>query len=56
LLTHPTVDQLHQLGLAGMAKAFTEIGLTTESYRRILVTEGVRRRLEAVAWGLRSRR
>jgi DNA replication protein DnaC len=25
LLTHPTIDQLHQLGLAGMARAFTEL-------------------------------
>jgi DNA replication protein DnaC len=25
LLTHPTLDQLHQLGLAGMARAFTEL-------------------------------
>ena len=22
MLTHPTLDQLHQLGLAGMARAF----------------------------------
>jgi DNA replication protein DnaC len=25
LLTHPTIDQLHQLGLAGMARAFAEL-------------------------------
>jgi DNA replication protein DnaC len=25
LLTHPTLDQLHQLGLSGMAQAFTEL-------------------------------
>jgi DNA replication protein DnaC len=25
LLTHPTLDQLHQLGLAGMARAFAEL-------------------------------
>ena len=25
MLTHPTLDQLHQLGLAGMASAFTEL-------------------------------
>ena len=25
MLTHPTLDQLHQLGLAGMARAFTEL-------------------------------
>src|SRR3954467_1868405 len=25
LLTHPTVEQLHQLGLAGMARAFAEL-------------------------------
>jgi len=25
LLTHPTLDQLHQLGLAGMASAFAEL-------------------------------
>jgi hypothetical protein len=25
LLMHPTLDQLHQLGLAGMARAFAEL-------------------------------
>lgn len=25
MLTHPTLDQLHQLGLAGMASAFAEL-------------------------------
>ena len=25
MLMHPTFDQLHQLGLAGMARAFTEL-------------------------------
>ncbi len=25
MLTHPTLDQLHVLGLQGMAKAFTEL-------------------------------
>ena len=25
MLTHPTVEQLHQLGLAGMARAFAEL-------------------------------
>ena len=25
MLTHPTLDQMHQLGLAGMARAFTEL-------------------------------
>lgn len=25
MLTHPTLDQLNQLGLAGMARAFTEL-------------------------------
>lgn len=25
MLTHPTLDQLHRLGLAGMARAFTEL-------------------------------
>lgn len=25
MLTHPTIDQLHQLGLAGMARAFAEL-------------------------------
>ena len=24
MLTHPTLDQLHQLGLLGMAKAFAD--------------------------------
>ena len=31
LLTHPTLDQLHQLGLAGMAKAFGEIEASGEA-------------------------
>jgi DNA replication protein DnaC len=31
LLTHPTLDQLHALGLHGMAKAFTEIETTGEA-------------------------
>jgi DNA replication protein DnaC len=30
LLTHPTIDLLHQLGLIGMAKAFVEIEATGE--------------------------
>jgi hypothetical protein len=25
MLTHPTVEQLHQLGLTGMARAFAEL-------------------------------
>ena len=25
MLTHPTLDQMHQLGLAGMARAFAEL-------------------------------
>lgn len=25
MFTHPTLDQLHQLGLAGMARAFAEL-------------------------------
>jgi DNA replication protein DnaC len=25
VLTHPTIDQMHQLGLAGMARAFAEL-------------------------------
>jgi DNA replication protein DnaC len=29
VLSHPTLDQLHQLGLAGMAKAFAEIEADT---------------------------
>jgi len=29
LLTHPTLDLLHQLGLNGMAKAFGEIEAST---------------------------
>jgi DNA replication protein DnaC len=33
LLTHPTVDQLHQLGLAGMAKAFAEIEADADATR-----------------------
>jgi DNA replication protein DnaC len=31
LLTHPTLDQLHQLGLAGMARAFEELAATPSS-------------------------
>jgi hypothetical protein len=31
LLTHPTLDLLHQLGLAGMAKAFGEIEASAEA-------------------------
>jgi DNA replication protein DnaC len=31
LLTHPTLDQLHQLGLAGMARAFTELEANPQS-------------------------
>jgi DNA replication protein DnaC len=31
LLTHPTIDQLHQLGLAGMARAFTELEANPQS-------------------------
>jgi hypothetical protein len=31
LLTHPTLDLLHQLGLNGMAKAFGEIEATGEA-------------------------
>jgi DNA replication protein DnaC len=33
LLTHPTVDQLHQLGLAGMVKAFAEIEADADATR-----------------------
>jgi DNA replication protein DnaC len=33
LLIHPTIDQLHQLGLAGMAKAFTEIEADADTAR-----------------------
>ena len=31
MLTHPTLDLLHQLGLAGMAKAFGEIEASGEA-------------------------
>ena len=31
MLTHPTLDQLHQLGLAGMARAFTELEANLQS-------------------------
>ena len=31
MLTHPTLDLLHQLGLAGMAKAFVEIDTTGDA-------------------------
>jgi hypothetical protein len=31
LLTHPTLDQMHQLGLAGMARAFAELQANPQS-------------------------
>jgi DNA replication protein DnaC len=31
LLTHPTLDQMHQLGLAGMARAFAELEANPQS-------------------------
>jgi len=31
LLTHPTLDQMHQLGLAGMAQAFAELEANPQS-------------------------
>jgi hypothetical protein len=31
LLTHPTLDLLHQLGLNGMAKAFSEIEASSKA-------------------------
>jgi DNA replication protein DnaC len=31
MLTHPTIDQPHQLGLAGMARAFAELGANPTS-------------------------
>jgi DNA replication protein DnaC len=31
LLTHPTLDQLHQLGLAGMASAFAELQAVSQT-------------------------
>jgi DNA replication protein DnaC len=31
LLTHPTIDQLHQLGLAGMARDFVELEANPQS-------------------------
>ena len=31
MLIHPTLDQLHQLGLAGMARAFTELEANPQS-------------------------
>lgn len=31
MLTHPTLDQLNLLGLAGMAKAFNEIEASGEA-------------------------
>ena len=33
MLTHPTIDQLHQLGLAGMAKAFADIEADADAAR-----------------------
>ncbi|MBI1776884.1 MAG: ATP-binding protein [Proteobacteria bacterium] len=32
MLTHPTLDQLHQLGLHGMAKAFAEVQASSEAH------------------------
>jgi hypothetical protein len=31
LLKHPTLDQLHTLGLHGMAKAFVEVAASDEA-------------------------
>ena len=31
MLTHPTIDQMHQLGLAGMARAFAELEANPQS-------------------------
>lgn len=31
MLNHPTLDQIHQLGLAGMARAFTELDTNPET-------------------------
>ena len=31
MLTHPTLDQLNQLGLLGMAKAFAELIASAEA-------------------------
>jgi DNA replication protein DnaC len=31
VLTHPTIDQMHQLGLAGMARAFAELEADPQS-------------------------
>jgi hypothetical protein len=33
VLTHPTIDQLHQLGLAGMARAFAELEAARQAPR-----------------------
>ena len=34
MLMHPTLDQLHKLGLAGMARAFTELEIVEDRYGR----------------------
>jgi hypothetical protein len=31
LLTHPTLDQMHKLGLAGMTRAFAELEANPQS-------------------------
>ena len=31
MLIHPTLDQMHQLGLAGMARAFAELDVNPQS-------------------------
>ncbi len=40
LLKHPTLDQLHALGLHGMAKAFAEIAAGGEADISVVLEEG----------------
>jgi hypothetical protein len=42
MLTHPTLDQLHALGLHGMAKGFKELDDNPETRARWRIGEGAR--------------
>src|ERR1041384_3659585 len=59
LFTHPTLDQLHQLGLAGMARAFVELeanptsaALSDAEWLGLLLDREIPERYE---WRLRAR-
>ena len=44
-LTHPTIDQLHQLGLTGIARAFTELEASGRAMARTMGRRSSRRGL-----------